>query len=100
MEKAVLLTVRRLFEMYVSSNYSMKYLATCANRAGFRASKDRRPLHAVMIRRILTNRIYCGLTHSGIHGHIVSRELWDSVQSIFDQRKSVVMWLPRSASNQ
>jgi hypothetical protein len=100
MKKSVLLTVRRLFEMYASGKYSLKELAIWSEQAGLRLRKTRRPLRASAICAILHSSGYCTLTHPGIDGPIVSRELWDAVELVRAQR-NVLRWnSSRSPGNQ
>jgi hypothetical protein len=87
MQKEVLLTVRRLFEMYSSGEYSLEQLAIWSNAAGLRLRANERPLLPPAICRILKSPGYCTLTCHGINGPIVSRELWRATQAVFDERK-------------
>lgn len=83
--------VRRAFELYVSGQYSLdslrKYLASLGLTSG-----SRRPLSKSMIEAILKNPFYYGEFvwkgnyYRGVHEPIISRELYDQVQTLLRRK--------------
>ena len=86
--------VGQLFERYATGNFSLKQLTQWAALAGltFRGSGD--PINKATIQGILHHLIYTGdfefsgKLYKGIHQPIISRELWDEVQSVLDRKCS------------
>lgn len=80
--------------MYATDRYSLKQIASKARELGlvYRKSGDRLPTST--IHKILRNRIYTGdfdfdgTTYRGTHQPLISRELWDRIQTILDGRGS------------
>jgi DNA invertase Pin-like site-specific DNA recombinase len=86
--------VRRLFEKYATGNFSLKQLAEWAASASLTFRKSGRPINKATIQGILHNLIYTGYfefggkRYKGIHEPIISRDLWDEVQSVLNRRYS------------
>ena len=86
--------VRRLFEMYATGNFSLKQLAQWAASARLTFRKSGRPVNKATIQGILHNLIYTGdfefngKLYKGIHERIISRELWNEVQSVLNRKYS------------
>lgn len=86
--------VGQLFERYATGNFSLKQLTQWAALAGltFRGSGD--PINKATIQGILHHLIYTGdfefdgKPYKGNHEPIISRELWDKVQSVLDRKCS------------
>jgi len=84
--------VRRLFEMYATGNFSLKQLAQWAESVRLTFRKSGRPINKATIQGILHHLIYTGdfefsgKLYKGIHEPIISRELWDEVQSVLDRK--------------
>ena len=81
--------VKKLFELYATGSYSLKDIAEYANREGLRNNKGNKFVKCT-IHKMLKNPIYYGyfrwnnILYKGKHPPIVSKELFDSVQSAFD----------------
>lgn len=86
--------VRRLFEMYATGNFSLKQLAQWAASVRLTFRRSGRPVNKATIQGILHNLIYtgdfefAGKLYKGMHEQIVSRGLWDQVQSVLKRRYS------------
>jgi site-specific DNA recombinase len=86
--------IRRLFDMYATKDFSLKELTQWARSVGLTFRKSAKPLNKATIHGILHNRIYTGdfefkgNLYKGIHEPIISRELWDQVQSVFEGKYS------------
>jgi len=84
--------VRHCFELYATGNYSMKQLAKWAREVGLTFRKSGRPVNKATLQVILHNPIYYGefdwngKHYVGKYQPIVSRELWERVQSIATSR--------------
>ncbi len=87
--------VRRCFEEYAAGRRSMLDLADMLNAGGFhpRSKRGRTVFSKATIAGMLSNPIYVGdITHrgevvaSGMHEQIVSREFWDKVQQMREER--------------
>jgi site-specific DNA recombinase len=84
--------ISRLFERYATGNYSLKEITKMALADGmvFRKSKD--PVPKSTVHKILRNRIYTGdfdwdgKAYRGSHTPLVTRDLWEHVQTILDRR--------------
>jgi DNA invertase Pin-like site-specific DNA recombinase len=86
--------VRQLFEMYATLDYSMKQLAAWAHIVGLVPRRRARPISRAMICSMLRNEFYAGVftwagkRYRGAYEPIVSRDLWERVQTILSLRKS------------
>jgi site-specific DNA recombinase len=84
--------IKHMFERYASGNHSLKEIAAIARQEGMVFRKSKAPVPKATVHRILRNRIYTGdfewngKTYSGVHAPLITRELWDRVQSILDGR--------------
>jgi site-specific DNA recombinase len=84
--------IRRIFEAYVTGNYSVKDVAKLARQWGLTFRKSGLTTGMATVHAIMRKRIYSGdfdwngKTYRGIHEPIVSRELWRRVQDILDGR--------------
>ncbi len=84
-------SIRQAFERYATGWYSLKGLATTLAREGV-ASSNGQPIAPAYIRRILTNPFYLGrvkwndLEVAGAHEPLISRDLFDKVQSVLQRR--------------
>ena len=86
--------IPRLFERYATGNCSIREITQMAQSDGmvFRKSKD--PVPVATVHKILRNRIYCGdfdwkgKTYHGNHLPLVTKDLWNRVQEVMDQRFS------------
>ena len=80
--------ITRLFERFARGDVSIKLLAR-----DFRTVRGRR-FYPAQIHQALRKRIYTGdfdfdgVTYTGIHAPLVSRETWERVQTILDGRTS------------
>ncbi|MGA3260335.1 MAG: recombinase family protein [Bryobacteraceae bacterium] len=83
-------TITRLFEEFSTGRYSLKTLAAKAREEGWTIGGRR--LHRSTLHLILRKRIYTGdfdwdgVTYEGKHEALVSREMWERVQALFDRR--------------
>jgi len=83
-------TIARLFEEFSTGRYSLKTLAAKARQEGWTIGGRR--LHRSTLHLILHKRIYTGdfdwdgVTYQGRHEALVSRELWETVQTLFHRR--------------
>ena len=79
--------VRRLFETYASGRVTLNNLRDQANEWGMK-SRTGKPLHRSHIHSLLSNAFYFGLlkhagqTYQGTHEPLVSKALFDQVQSV------------------
>lgn len=86
--------IKRLYEQYATGKYSLKEMARIASANGFTYRKSGDSVPKSTIHKILRNRIYSGdfdfdgATYHGTYEPIVSRELWEQVQAVFDGRAS------------
>jgi DNA invertase Pin-like site-specific DNA recombinase len=87
--------IQRAFERYAAGDQSMLDIADFLNVAGFRprSKGGRLAFSKATVRGMLENPIYVGdITHhgkvigQGRHAPIVSRELWERVQLVRDER--------------
>jgi DNA invertase Pin-like site-specific DNA recombinase len=91
-EMAPLIT--RIFEWYATGRYSLREVMRMARTAGLRFPRSRACVTSTTIHRILRNRIYTGdfdwkgKTYRGNHQPLVSRELWERVQQVLDERNA------------
>ena len=84
--------IRKIFEWYATGEYSLAEVTKKAQAAGMIFRKSGNPVPKATIHKILHNRIYTGdfdfdgKTYRGTYQPIVSRELWQRVQEIIQQR--------------
>ncbi len=87
--------VTRLFDWFASGEYSLKRLARKAYDDGFRFRKSRNKVPVTTLHKILRKRIYtgdfdyAGVTYTGSHEPLVTREVWQRVQDILDGRQQM-----------
>ncbi len=84
----------RLFERYVTGQYSLKQIAALAREDGLCYRKSGNPIPTSTVHKILHNRIYSGdfdfngTTYTGCYQPLVSRELFEETQATLDGRCS------------
>ena len=84
--------VARLFERYATGQHSLRQIAALIRTEGLTFRKSGNPVPVSTVHKILRNRIYTGdfdfdgATYRGTYVPIVSRELWEQVQTILDGR--------------
>jgi site-specific DNA recombinase len=83
-------TVTRLFDEFVTGQYSLKTLVAKCKTEGW-TIRGRRiatsTLHQILRKRIYTGDFdWDGVTYAGRHDALVSRETWDRVQALIDKR--------------
>lgn len=80
--------VVKAFELYKTSDKSVKEIANILYSAGFR-SRGGNKYHKSKIHLILSNPFYCGIMvkkdrkYLGVHKPIISKQLFDDVQDVF-----------------
>ncbi|PYP90111.1 MAG: recombinase family protein [Candidatus Angelobacter sp. Gp1-AA117] len=87
--------VKKAFESYATGDYNLKTLATMLHNGGFRARSGGK-LNPSNFSRILNNPFYAGIikiknsgeTFAGLHTPIVSKSLFDEVQSVLTGKKN------------
>jgi len=83
-------TITRLFEEFATGRYSLKTLAARARVEGWTVGARRllrSTLHLILRKRIYTGDFdWDGVTYRGKHEALVSREMWEGVQALFDRR--------------
>ncbi len=96
--------VRKLFEWYATGNYSLLDITRMARAEGLGYRKSGAKIQKSVIASILHNPIYCGeflwrgKLYPGTHEPIITKELLNEVQGVFDQRdgkrtrKSKYLW--------
>ncbi|HWR34390.1 MAG TPA: recombinase family protein [Clostridia bacterium] len=78
----------RCFRMFATGQHSIRSVAAWANSAGLRFRNSSRSISARALRAILQNSIYSGAfqwegtLYTGKHQPIISREVWNQVQSL------------------
>ena len=83
--------VKRIFELYATADYSLKSLAEKFNDLGLRSKTDKK-LSVGMLQFILKNPFYCGVfkyngeLHEGKHEPIITKKLFDEVQTVMQKR--------------
>ena len=88
-EKAPL--IRKVFELYSTGNYSFTELRAIVKDIGLKGKKDL-PLSRADIQYLLKNPIYYGLIRydgevfEGAHETIISKQLFDKVQAVMEDR--------------
>ena len=84
--------IRRMFEWYATGQYSAREITRMARDEGLRSRKSRNVVPQSIIHKMLRNRVYMGefvwvgKAYQGDHEPLVSRELWERVQSVLDGR--------------
>jgi site-specific DNA recombinase len=84
--------VRQLFEWYATGNYSLLELTRKAYNEGFSFRKSNQKIPKSVVHKILKNPLYygdfrwAGKTYRGIHEPLVSRELFNRVQEVMDEK--------------
>jgi site-specific DNA recombinase len=84
--------IRKMFEWYATAECSLAEVTKKAQAAGMIFRKSGNPVPKATIHKILHNRIYTGdfdfdgKTYRGTYEPIVSRELWQRVQEVIQQR--------------
>jgi site-specific DNA recombinase len=84
--------IRKMFEWYATGEYSLAEVTKKAKTAGMIFRKSGDPVPKATIHKILHNRIYTGdfdfdgKTYRGTYEPIISRELWQRVQEVIQQR--------------
>jgi site-specific DNA recombinase len=86
--------VARAFEWYASGELSVKDVAQRARQAGLAFRKSGRPISTAKVHQMLRQRMYCGefewagKLYRGTYPPVISRQLWDMVQHVLDDRHS------------
>ncbi len=86
--------VGKMFEWYATGEWTLEQLTKKAVAAGMVFRKSRSPVPKATVNRILRNPIYTGdfewngVTYSGVHEPLVSRETFRRVQEVLDERSS------------
>lgn len=86
-DPAKVLYVKRAYELYATGNYSLNQLCDVLYKQGFYSNKGKR-IRKSSMERLLKNPLYVGeisydgKIYKGIHTPIISRELFDQVQNI------------------
>jgi site-specific DNA recombinase len=84
--------IARLFEWYATGALSLKEVAEKARAAGLVYRKSGAPVPVSTVHTTLRNRLYAGEfkwnghVYLGKHQPLVTRELWERVQSVLDGR--------------
>jgi DNA invertase Pin-like site-specific DNA recombinase len=86
--------ITRIFEWYATGKYALRDVMRMARALGLRFPRSQNTVTSTTIHHILHNRIYTGdfdwkgKTYRGIHQPLVSRELWERVQQVLDERNA------------
>ena len=86
--------IEKAFEWYATGNHSVKEIAAMLKDAGLVFKKSRDSVPQSSIHKILRSRIYTGefewdsKVYKGKYEPIITLELWEAVQDIFDNRSS------------
>lgn len=84
----------KAFEWYATGNHSVKEIAAMMKEAGLVFKKSRDSVPQSSIHKILRSRIYTGefewdgKVYKGKYEPLITLELWETVQDIFDNRAS------------
>jgi site-specific DNA recombinase len=84
--------IRRLFEWYSTGNYSLLELSRKIFSEGFALCKNSKKIPKSVVHKIFNNPIYygefswSGKMYKGTHEPVISKELYDRVQSMMDER--------------
>lgn len=85
--------IQNVFEWYATGRHSMKQIVKMAREAGFTLKRGK-PVRLANVHWILHNLVYTGSfvwdgrIYKGTYQPLISRELWDRVQGVSDQRDS------------
>lgn len=81
-----------LYGLFATGTYSLERLATHAREHGMTLRGKRlqkSTLHQILRKRIYSGDFdYDGITYKGTHEPLVTKDVWDSVQQLLDQRKA------------
>jgi DNA invertase Pin-like site-specific DNA recombinase len=83
--------IKDVFEKYADGTYTIREITNYASKAGLRSRRGKIVTRSV-IYNILRNPFYYGdfiwggNLYSGIHPPIVTKELWDRVQQVFEEK--------------
>jgi site-specific DNA recombinase len=86
--------VRQFFEWYAIGDRSLKDIVRMAREAGLTVTNTGGSIGTSTVQQVLRRRIYSGdfdwngRTYAGKHEPLVSRDLWDAVQTRLDDRKA------------
>ena len=84
--------VLQMFKWYATGQYSVREITRMARSDGLTFRKTGNPVPQSSVHKMLRNRIYTGSfvwddqAYQGTHEPIVTRELWEKVQSVLDGR--------------
>lgn len=84
--------IEKAFEWYATGNHSVKEVAAMLKDAGLVFKKSKNSVPQSSIHKILRSRIYTGefewdgKVYKGKYEPIITMELWEAVQDIFDNR--------------
>ncbi|PJB72082.1 MAG: hypothetical protein CO093_03745 [Alphaproteobacteria bacterium CG_4_9_14_3_um_filter_47_13] len=84
--------IEKAFEWYATGNHSVKEVAAMLKDAGLVFKKSKSSVPQSSIHKILRSRIYTGefewdgKVYKGKYEPIITMELWEAVQDIFDNR--------------
>ncbi len=84
--------VKELFELYATGRYSLDELRKLATASGLASRRRRGKLSRSNIERLLKNPFYYGAfifkgqLYEGTHLPIITKELFDKVQNVFNLR--------------
>jgi site-specific DNA recombinase len=86
--------IARLYERYATGRHALEQIVKLAHADGLAYRKSGAPVSRSSVHKILRNRIYSGdfdfdgTTYRGSYEPIVSRELWNQVQTVLDGRRA------------
>jgi site-specific DNA recombinase len=86
--------IAKAFEWYATGNHAVKEIAAMLKDAGLTFKKSKSSVPQSSIHKILRSRIYTGefewdgKVYKGKYEPIITLELWEAVQDIFDNRSS------------
>ncbi|HIE35982.1 MAG TPA: hypothetical protein EYP89_01960 [Candidatus Omnitrophica bacterium] len=84
--------VKELFELYATGRYSLDDLGKLATASGLASRRKRGKLSKSNIERLLKNPFYYGAflfkgqLYEGTHPPIITKELFDKIQKVFNLR--------------
>jgi DNA invertase Pin-like site-specific DNA recombinase len=84
--------IRQMYERYATGRYTLDQMVELAHMDGLAYRKSGAPVPKSTMHKILRNRIYSGdfdfdgTTYTGKYEPIISRELWNQVQSVLARR--------------
>ena len=91
-DPAIAPEIRKLFELYATGNYSLLELSRKIFAEGFTICKNGKKIPKSVVHRIFNNSIYygefswAGKMYRGTHEPIISKELYERVQNIMDEK--------------